>query len=255
MLADWMTVGRQPVLRQVDGQPHLVPPDGKGIVDPVDDFRDSNPSANDELLDALAKDFVANKFDVKHLIRDDHELADLSAQRPDQRLQQGRQQVFLARRDQAADGRAAARRASARRRRCRRSSPACRWARGRCSCRTARSNHPFLKTFGQPARELACECERESDSNLAQALQLINGPTVNEKLRNANNRIGKLLGARSRRPGDPERAVPGHAVAAADDDGRRRRRWNTSPRRTDKRKAWEDVHWALLNTKEFLFRH
>ena len=46
-------------------------------------------------------------------------------------------------------------------------------------------NHPFLKTFGQPARELACECEREGDSNLAQALQLINGPTVNEKLRNA----------------------------------------------------------------------
>ena len=54
-------------------------------------------------------------------------------------------------------------------------------------------NHPFLKTFGQPARELACECEREGDSNLAQALQLINGPTVNEKLRNANNRIGRLL--------------------------------------------------------------
>src|SRR5205814_3549097 len=54
-------------------------------------------------------------------------------------------------------------------------------------------NHPFLKTFGQPARELACECERESDSNLAQALQLINGPAVNDRLRNPNNRIGKLL--------------------------------------------------------------
>src|SRR5947207_11155498 len=55
-------------------------------------------------------------------------------------------------------------------------------------------NHPFLKTFGQPARELACECEREGDSNLAQALQLINGPTVNEKVRNPTNRIGRLLG-------------------------------------------------------------
>src|SRR5207253_6539443 len=41
----------------------------RGIVDPVDDFRDSNPSANDELLDALAKDFVATKFDVKHMIK------------------------------------------------------------------------------------------------------------------------------------------------------------------------------------------
>src|SRR5207245_3913083 len=54
-------------------------------------------------------------------------------------------------------------------------------------------NHVFLKTFGQPARELACECEREGDSNLAQALQLINGPTINEKVRNPNNRLGKLL--------------------------------------------------------------
>jgi hypothetical protein len=59
------------------------------------------------------------------------------------------------------------------------------------------ANHPFLKTFGQPARELACECERENDSNLAQALQLINGPTVNEKLRNPNNRIGKLLASKA----------------------------------------------------------
>src|SRR5262249_15921956 len=58
-------------------------------------------------------------------------------------------------------------------------------------------NHPFLKTFGQPARELACECERESDSNLAQALQLINGPTINEKLRAADNRLGKLLAAQA----------------------------------------------------------
>src|SRR5262249_47280625 len=42
---------------------------GRGVLDPVDDFRDSNPSANDELLDALAKDFAASKFDVKHTIK------------------------------------------------------------------------------------------------------------------------------------------------------------------------------------------
>src|SRR5207244_11310376 len=54
-------------------------------------------------------------------------------------------------------------------------------------------NHVFLKTFGQPGRELACECEREGDSNLAQALQLINGPTINDKMRSPTNRIGRLI--------------------------------------------------------------
>src|SRR5262249_56698383 len=105
-------------------------------------------------------------------------------------------------------------------------------------------NHPFLKVFGQPARELACECEREAESNLSQALQLINGPTLNAKLRDANNRVGKLmtkklsdpdmlldlyLSTLSRTPGEKESQVLlGHVAKS-----------------TDKRKAWEDVLWTL----------
>jgi hypothetical protein len=115
-------------------------------------------------------------------------------------------------------------------------------------------NHPFLKTFGQPGRELACECEREGDSNLGQALQLINGPTINEKSRNPNNRLGKLLAkkltdeqilydlyltALARMPSrDEVEAVKEHLAD-----------------KKDRRKAWEDVFWAVINAKEFLFRH
>lgn len=253
VLAHWMTSADNPFLaKSVVNRVwyHIL---GRGIVDPVDDFRDSNPSANDELLDALAKDFINSKFDAKHLIRVimNSRTYQLSAQTNDFNKDDNKyfshavtklhtaEQLFDAlcfvtdvpekfagmpmgtRAVQLPDGEV---------------------------------NHPFLKTFGQPARELACECERENDSNLAQALQLINGPAVNDRLRNPANRIGKLLAKKlpdqemlnelflvtlSRLPSAPEtKAMLDHVLKTE-----------------NKRLAWEDVHWALINSKEFLFRH
>jgi hypothetical protein len=228
---------------------------GRGIVDPVDDFRESNPSANDELLDALAKDFVAHKYDVKYLIRTimNSRTYQLSAQTND--LNKDDNKYFshavtkLLTAEQLLDAL------------CTVTEVPEKYAGLPLGTRAVQLpdseiNHPFLKTFGQPARELACECEREGDSNLAQALQLINGPTVNEKLRNANNRIGRLLGKKmsdfdvlcelylatvSRLPAEGE-------VSAALEHVRK-------AKPADRRKAWEDVQWALVNSKEFLFRH
>jgi len=115
-------------------------------------------------------------------------------------------------------------------------------------------NHPFLKAFGQPARELACECERENDSNLGQALQLINGPTINEKIRKPDNRLGQLLQA-NKSPADllNELYLPALSRPATAQETQTALAY--LEKSADRRKAWEDILWAILNTREFLFRH
>jgi len=115
-------------------------------------------------------------------------------------------------------------------------------------------DHPFLKTFGQPARETACQCERGSDSNLSQALQLINGPLVHAKLKDEHNRFRELIAAgRSdheivtelylaafcRPPNADELAVADRHLAAAG----------------DRVAGLEDLCWAIVNANEFLFQH
>jgi hypothetical protein len=252
-LAKWMTSAANPFLpKSVVNRVwyHLL---GRGIVDPVDDFRDSNPSANDDLLDALAKDFVDHKFDVKYIIRTvmNSRTYQLSARtnnfNKDDVKYFSHAVTKLHTAEQLFDAL------------CYVTDVPEKFAGFPLGTRSVQLpdgevNHPFLKTFGQPARELACECEREGDSNLAQALQLINGPAVNDRLRNATNRIGKMLAAKksdreilddlflvtlTRPPTDSEvSAMLGHISA-----------------QPDKRRAWEDVHWALINSKEFLFRH
>jgi Protein of unknown function (DUF1553)/Protein of unknown function (DUF1549) len=226
---------------------------GKGIVDPVDDFRDSNPSCNDELLDALAKDFAKNKFDMKLLVKTimKSRTYQLSAQPNESSKDDGKYfshaVTKLLSAEQLLDAI------------CDFTAMPEKFAGLPMGTRAIQLpdgevNHPFLKAFGQPARELACECERESDGNLAQALQLINGPTVNEKVRNAGNRLGKMLTAKTSND-EMLNELFYAALARAPFDDEKKIALGHVAKGTDKRKAWEDVVWALINTREFLFRH
>jgi hypothetical protein len=114
--------------------------------------------------------------------------------------------------------------------------------------------HPFLSAFGQPARETSCECERGGDAGLVHALQLINGPSVKDKLTRPDNRIGRALA--SGRP-DPQvlEEVYLATLSRLPTPEEREAALGYVARAPERRRAWEDVQWALLNSKEFLFRH
>ena len=119
----------------------------------------------------------------------------------------------------------------------------------------ANTNSYFTKTFGRPARELTCECERTTESNVAQALHLANGDTLNAKLHATEGFISKVLAAKkpaeqwltdatlatlARVPTPAEiQAVQSILVDAKDDP----------------RLVMEDTLWAILSSREFLFNH
>ncbi|MDW7995265.1 MAG: DUF1553 domain-containing protein [Gemmatales bacterium] len=226
---------------------------GRGIVEPADDFRDSNPASHDELLEALAREFLEHGFDAKHIIRLilNSRTYQLSAQTNERNRDDQRYfshcypkllpaEVLLDAISQA-------------------TGVPERFAGLPLGTRAVQLpdgevNHVFLKTFGQPARELSCECERESESNLAQALQLINGPTIHQKLREPNNRLGQLL-AQNLLPEQILEELYLSTLSRRPETAEVQAALQHVEKSSDKRKAWEDVHWALLNSKEFLFRH
>ncbi|MEZ6141281.1 MAG: DUF1553 domain-containing protein [Zavarzinella sp.] len=223
---------------------------GKGIVDPVDDFRESNPPSNEELLNALAADFAKNKFDMQHLIRtivlsttyqlsakpnatnaDDSRYFSRSIPRPLTAEQLLDAICDLTGVPEKYAGLPAGTRA--------------------IQLPDGEVNHPFLKTFGQPARELACECERENEGNLAQALQLINGATINEKIRQPNNWLKAQVTAKK---ADTEiiQALYRRAFARNPNPQEVQLLTDFLKKSTNRDSAWEDVLWSILNMDEFL---
>jgi protein subunit release factor B len=116
------------------------------------------------------------------------------------------------------------------------------------------ADHYFLKIFGQPQREMACQCERSNESNLSQALQMINGPVVHNKLRDAKGRIHQMVDANK---SDDEIITQLYLAALCRKPVEKeleaaKKHISSNP---DRKLAMEDVGWALLNSKEFLFQH
>jgi hypothetical protein len=251
-LAAWLTRGNRQFSRNLANRIwfHLL---GRGIVEPVDDFRDSNPPSNPALLDALTAHFNENGLRLKPLVAwimksrtyqlsaaPDSTNANDQANFSHAAVRLLPAEVLLDAISQVLDA------------------PE-RFPRAPGSLRAAQlpgpaSDSAFLKTFGKPDRLLTCECERSESTTLAQAFQMINGATVRNKLELPSNRIGQRLESGA---SDPDLLSEVYLAALCREPTQGERRAATahiaSARR--RRPAWEDVVWALINSKEFLVRH
>jgi hypothetical protein len=225
-----------------------------GIVEPEDDLRVTNPASNQELIDGLAQHFIDSKYDLKQLIRtictssvyrlsseaNQHNLGDSSSYSRyyPKRLQA---EVLLDAIDQTVMTGTSFD-----------SMP--QGVRAVQLPDTGFSSY-FLDVFGRPAGTTACECERMDEATLAQSLHLLNSKEIQAKLVNDAGRaaamnsssqplpelINELYLSAFSRPATPsELETAGKYV---------------TDRTANKRQALEDVVWAIINSKEFLFNH
>lgn len=229
---------------------------GKGIVDPVDDFRDTNPPSNPQLLKALADDFARHGYRMKPLIRTiiTSRTYQLAAQAPRQDPNAADQEAYFTHAavrmltaEQVLDAVSSATGVHERFKGYPAGTRALELPEGGVI-------HPFLQAFSKPVRDVTCECAREDDPGLPQVLHMLNNAQVVGRIRSPESRVAQWLkGGRepswivdqmylatlTRRPTAKEKTlVLEHIRAGGDPEG-----------------GLQDLQHALLNLNEFLLRH
>jgi len=254
-LAEWLTAKENPffarnIVNRFWG--YLL---GRGLVEPLDDMRATNPASNPELLDALAKDFIEHKFDQKHLLRTimNSRAYQLSSQSTDanradvQNIHYTRYSVKRLTAEQLADAMDIA-----------------------TGTRTKYPGLPLgtraiqlpdtdvrsflLDIFGRPPRQITCECERTTTPNMAQALHLLNGDFINKKIADPTGRIEALFKAKkSNTEIIEEMYLLTLCRLPKPDEIKKAEGWITDA--PTPKEGVQDLLWVLLNSREFLFNH
>jgi len=235
---------------------------GRGIVDPIDDFRPTNPASHPALLDALAADFVRNGFDLRRTVRliMNSRTYQLSSEpndsNGDDEINFSRAYIRRLTAEQMLDCQFEVTGVPSRLR----GYPVGMRAGQLPGSHTEKrrgekisSADLFLELFGKPQRLLTCECERSMETTMGQAFQLISGPSVNDLLTDPGNRLSRLLTS-----GKPDPVLVDELYWTALTRGpsavEAQRASTLLHEAKDRRAALEDLTWSLLNAKEFVLR-
>jgi hypothetical protein len=261
-LADWVADPHNPFFARAQVNRiwyHLF---GRGIAEPNDDFRATNPPANGPLLEALAHDFAEHRFDVRHMVRTtmNSRTYQLAASPNDtNRDDEANFSHALIRplqAEQLLDALSTALEAPVRFNGYPLGTRAGQLAgvrRSRESKLRPTEGEVFLQRFGKPDRLLSCECERSEDATIGQAFQMLTGALVNEMLTKKDNRIGRLL---AQGKSDQEIVEELYLASLCRLPTALEMRTTTAliALATERRAALEDVAWGLLSAKEFQLR-
>jgi hypothetical protein len=225
---------------------------GRGIIEPVDDVRISNPASNPELLDALAAKFTACRFDFKKLVRDlcTSRTYQLSTRANDTNalddrnfsraaIRRLRAEVLLDCLSQVTETKD-------------KFTGLPRGARAVQIADAATSTY-FLTTFGRATRETVCSCEVKTEPNLSQALHLLNGSTVQGKIEEGG--VVKKLLQQGRSPDDVVGNLYLRCLGRAPTEKELASLKRFLQEGREPEIVLNDLFWALLNSKEFTFNH
>ncbi len=265
-VADWLTSPGNPYFTRSIVNRVWANYFGVGLVEAVDDLRATNPASNEKLLSAAAKFLIDQKYDLKALMRailQSEAYQRSSIPLPENMGDRRFYSRYFTKRlmaevlldsisemtkaptdfktDTARGGPAA--------------TP---YPTGLRALQLPDSNVDsyFLKTFGQPAREKTCDCERTAEPNVTQVLHIANGDTINKKLEATNNVLSKWL--EQKLPN--EKIIKETFLAAFSREPSKVEKQKflkvlNEAKPADLRPVVEDMVWAVLSSKEFLFNH
>jgi hypothetical protein len=254
VLADWMTKPDNPFFARNLANRVWAWMLGRGLVEPVDDVRATNPPSNPELLDALAKYLVENGYDVRKLVtliaasrayrtsatpnatneRDERNFSRAYFKRPDAEVLLDMICQALGVPDKFAGSPGVTRAVQL-------------W--------DSKARHDFLKLFGRPGRVTACECERTREPSVSQVLNLLNSTEIQAKLTHEGGTVARLV----REQKDDGKLVEELYLTffarfpRAAETATALKHLKKYP--DNRRAAAEDLAWALMNSTEFLFNH